>query len=125
MRLDGVLLYVRDLQRSIDFYKAILRINEIDRPSDEFAIVRTTGAVIYLHKDSAPVSVRLEEMNSRPRRGIGTILHFAVENVDEWAAHCKASGYPIDLEPTSQPFGRRQCYIYDPDGYNIVIEHTL
>jgi catechol 2,3-dioxygenase-like lactoylglutathione lyase family enzyme len=124
MKFGGVLLYVNDVERSIAFYTRILRLALGARPADHFAILDAEGVSIYLHADPDKFTGLLEGLERRKTRGDGTIMHFNVENVDEWANHCSACGHPISLGPVAQPFGRKQCYIYDPDGYNIVVEEV-
>jgi catechol 2,3-dioxygenase-like lactoylglutathione lyase family enzyme len=122
MELDGVLLYVRDLERSISFYETVLHLKLEARPAIDFAILRAGSIAIYLHSDPERFAGNLEGFGERATRGDGTILHFNTDDVDRWASHCSSCNHPISMGPINQGFGRRQCYIYDPDGYNIVVE---
>lgn len=125
MRLDGILLYVRDVNNSANFYCTILNAKLSSKPADHFVIIEFGGAFIYLHEDNNQSTETLAVSESRSTRGDGAIIHFQVDDVDEWANHCMACRHPIEKGPVTQVFGRRQCYIRDPDGYVLVIEQRL
>ena len=53
-----------------------------------------------------------------------TCLFFACPDVDGASAHLKAHGLNVD-PPKNAPYGMRQLYLHDPDGYNICFQWTV
>jgi lactoylglutathione lyase len=56
----------------------------------------------------------------RPAQGHRIELCVYVDDVDASIARMRASGVPILLEPSDQPWGERVAYVSDPDG-NLVM----
>jgi catechol 2,3-dioxygenase-like lactoylglutathione lyase family enzyme len=125
MKCTGVLLYVRDIDVSIGFYVDVLQLTETYRQGSEIAIVVAQGFEFYLHKDPSPVPEHLLPIAGSGRRGIGAIVHLSHDSVTDCIKHLNSKNYPISMGPIDQPFGRRQIYLYDPDGYNIVVEEVI
>lgn len=115
---SGILLHVADVDRSVKFYTETLGLKKLMQHANEIAIVDAGGGFsIYLHRDElGPRSERL---------GVGVIVHFSSASVDACEKKLLACNYPISMSPTNQSFGRRQMYLYDPDGYNIVVEQFV
>ena len=66
-----------------------------------------------------PVSVFLDTH----RGETGSVVHFMLEEgavVDEVADALVAAGFPLETEPTDQPWGMREVHARDPDGHLIV-----
>lgn len=125
MKFDGVFLYVKDLERSIDFYRSVLRLEIAARPATHFAVLQMGEGKLYLHKDPDRFSTSLEVLNTSTVRGHGLMLHFQVDDVDQTKQQCEMLGREISFGPVDQEFGQRQLYLYDPDGYNIVLWHPI
>ena len=121
MRADGILIYVRDVKKAAAFYRSALGFSDGGLNTDEFTILQLSGLRLYLHRDPDKFTGNLKGLEARKTRGDGVILHIEVADVDAWAAGHEKADHPISLKPTSMPFGQRQCYVYDPDGYNVAI----
>lgn len=110
--INHVALYVADVERSVEFYKTIVGLSLLPRPTFDFpgAWLRL-GTVQELHL----IGVRTEPVVSGSRSN-----HFAleVEDLDAWEAHFKAIGTTY-RPPKSRPDGVRQLFLQDPDGYLI------
>lgn len=124
MRLDGFGLFVEDMGRMIRFYRDVLgfEIRESEDTSNVYLVKDGTLFLLYGRKD-------FENMTSRRYEYIkGLNGHFEIalyvdtfEEVDEAYAKAIAAGAGAVLEPTTEPWGQRTCYISDPEGNLIEI----
>jgi lactoylglutathione lyase len=125
MRLNGLLLYVRDLDQSLHFYRDVLGLPVVARPDPHVAIVGVGNSVLYLHVDPQDMPEWMTQSLNGRYRGIGTILHLQVDDVHQMHKVLLNKGIEISLGPVDQPYGQRHLYLYDPDGYNIVLMQPI
>ena len=124
MKLDGFGLFVDDMPTMIRFYRDVLG----------FEIIEDENAVnVYLIKDGTLFMLyerkNFEEMTSRKYEYIkGFNGHFVIalyvdtfEEVDLDYEKAIEKGARSVLEPTTEPWGQRTCYIADPEGNLIEI----
>ena len=124
MRLDGFGLFVNDMAGMIRFYRDVLG----------FEIAESEDAVnVYLIKDGTLFMLyerkNFETMTSRKYEYLkGLNGHFEIalyvdtfEEVDSEYARVTALGATGVLEPATEPWGQRTCYIADPEGNLIEI----
>ena len=124
MRLDGVGIFVNDMATMVRFYRDVLG----------FEITEGEDAVnVYLVKDGTLFMLyerkNFEKMTSRKYDYLkGLNGHFEIalyvdtfEEVDAQYARVTALGAQPVLEPTTEPWGQRTCYIADPEGNLIEI----
>lgn len=124
MRLDGFGLLVNDMATMIRFYRDVLGfgIKEAEDASNVYLIKDDTLFLLYGRKD-------FEEMTSRKYEYIkGLNGHFELalyvdtfEEVDTEYKKAIDKGATSVLEPTTEPWGQRTCYIADPEGNLIEI----
>ena len=122
MRLDGFGLFVKDMATMIRFYRDVLGF-EIKEGED--------AGNVYLIKDGTLFMLygrnNFERMTSRKYEYIkGLNGHFEIalyvdtfEEVDKRFADVVSKGAAPVLEPTTEPWGQRTCYVTDPEG-NII-----
>ncbi len=124
MRLDGFGLFVEDMGKMIRFYRDVLgfEIKEAEDASNVFLIKDGTLFLLYGRND-------FEKMTSRKYeylKGVNGHSEIALyvdtfEEVDmEYKKAVEKGAVPI-LEPTTEPWGQRTCYIADPEGNLIEI----
>ena len=119
MKLDGIGLFVNDMAKTVRFYRDVL----------DFEIKEGEDAVnVYLIKDGTLFMLygrnNFESMTSRKYEYLkGICGHFEIalyvdtfEEVDKRFAEVVAKGATPVLEPTTEPWGQRTCYIADPEG---------
>ena len=124
MRLDGFVLFVEDMGRMIRFYRDVLgfEIKEDEDTSNVFLIKDGTLFLLYRRSD-------FEKMTSRKYeyiKGLNGHSEIALyvdtfEEVDAEFAKAVEKGAEPVLEPTTEPWGQRTCYIADPEGNLIEI----
>ncbi len=124
MKLDGFGLFVDDMAKMIRFYRDVLdfEIKESEDAKNVYLIKDGTLFMLYGRKD-------FEEMTSSSFDYIkGKNGHFEIalyvdtfEEVDEKYKEVIAKGATSVLEPTTEPWGQRTCYIADPEGNLIEI----
>ncbi len=107
---------VADLDKTISFYKDVLGLTEVRR------IKSPRGSELVFLK--APQSEELIEICCYPASGpvvIGpdlTHLAFEVEDIEAFAKHASAKGYPLSDGPTQSSSGVF-AFIDAPEGYEI------
>lgn len=124
MRLDGFGLFVDDMGAMIRFYRDVLgfEIKEDENASNVYLIKDGTLFLLYGRKDFEKMTDRSYEY-IKGLNGHSEIALYVdtFEEVDiEYEKAVEKSAVPI-LEPTTEPWGQRTCYIADPEGNLIEI----
>lgn len=124
MKLDGFGLFVNDMGTMIRFYRDVLgfEIQESEDAVNVYLIKDGTLFMLYGRKD-------FEAMTSRKYEYLkGLNGHFEIalyvdtfEEVDRRYREVVDKGAVPVLEPTTEPWGQRTCYIADPEGNLIEI----
>lgn len=124
MRLDGFGLFVKDMGTMIRFYRDVLgfEIKEDENTSNVYLVKDGTLFLLYGRDD-------FEKMTSRKYeyvKGLNGHAEIALyvdsfEEVDAEFEKAVAKGADPVLEPTTEPWGQRTCYIADPEGNLIEI----
>lgn len=124
MKLDGFGLFVNDMAAMIRFYRDVLgfEIKEGEDTSNVYLVKDGTLFLLYGRKD-------FENMTRRRYEYIkGLNGHFEIalyvdtfDEVDAAYADAISKGAGSVLEPTTEPWGQRTCYIADPEGNLIEI----
>ena len=124
MRLDGLGLLVEDMPTMVRFYRDVLgfEITEGENAVNVYLIKDGTLFMLYERKN-------FEQMTGRKYEYLkGLNGHFEIAlyvdtfaEVDSAYARIVAQGGRPVLEPTTEPWGQRTCYIADPEGNLIEI----
>ena len=119
MRLDGFGLFVDDMPRMVRFYRDVLgfEITEGENAVNVYLVKDGTLFMLYERKN-------FEKMTRRKYEYLkGFNGHFEIalyvdtfEEVDKEYSRIIAQGGRPVLEPTTEPWGQRTCYIADPEG---------
>lgn len=124
MRLDGFGLFVEDMGRMIRFYRDVLgfEIKEDEDISNVFLIKDGTLFLLYRRSDFEKMTSRkyeyIKELNGHSEVALYVDTF---EEVDAEFAKAVEKGAEPVLEPTTEPWGQRTCYIADPEGNLIEI----
>lgn len=124
MKLDGLGLLVEDMPTMVRFYRDVLgfEITEGEDTENVYLIKDGTLFMLYERKN-------FEKMTNRKYDYLKSINgHFEIalyvdtfEDVDREYDRVIANGARPVLEPTTEPWGQRTCYIADPEGNLIEI----
>lgn len=124
MKLDGIGIFVNDMAKMIRFYRDVLGfdIQDDENTNNVYLIKDGTLFMLYERKN-------LEKMTNRKYEYInGLNGHYEIalyvdtfEEVDETYKKVIALGATSVLEPTTEPWGQRTCYIADSEGNLIEI----
>ena len=127
IELRGVcpLLQVFDMPTAIRFYRDILgfEVLETSAPGDNFdwASLRLGEAELMLNtlyeEHERPAAPDAE----RTAMHADTILYFGCPDVDAVYRLLRAHGLDVD-EPNVAPYGMKQLYLTDPDGYALCFQ---
>lgn len=110
-------LFVKDLERSVEFYTNILG----------FKVIRAHEKYHSLQRDNVIIGIGsadklVQEHYFRPeiltdRKGLGVEIVFDVDDIDAFYEEVKATGYPIHEELKRRKHNLTDFRIVDPDGY--------
>jgi uncharacterized glyoxalase superfamily protein PhnB len=115
----GASLTVRDLQKSVAWYRDVLGFT-LDRMHER------GGKTIAASLKAGDVRVLLSQDDGSKgwdrAKGQGISLQITTaQNVDEIAAHLEQRGAVLDTKPVTTPWGARVFRLTDPDGFKLVI----
>lgn len=124
MKLDGFGIFVKDMPTMVHFYRDVLEfeIKEDDNASNVYLEKDGTLFLLYRRTD-------FETMTNRKYNYASNINgHYEIAlSVENYAAVDKAfekvisKGATAVLQPITEPWGQRTCYIADPEGNLIEI----
>ena len=124
MRLDGFGLLVNDMARMIRFYRDVLgfEIREKEDTENVYLVKDGTLFLLYGRKDFEKMTNHQYEY-VKGLNGHSEIALYVdtFKEVDDAFARAVANGAEPVLEPTTEPWGQRTCYIADPEGNLIEI----
>lgn len=123
MRLDGFGLFVRDMGRMIRFYRDVLgfEIREDEDTSNVYLIKDGTLFLLYGRDDFERMTRRYEYIKGLNGHSELALYVDTFQEVDEQFRRVVALGATPVLEPETEPWGQRTCYIADPEGNLIEI----
>ena len=124
MRLDGFGLLVDDMPTMVRFYRDVLgfEITEGENAVNVYLIKDGTLFMLYERKNFEKMTCRKYEY----LKGLNGHFEIALyvdtfEEVDKEYARIITQGGRAVMEPTTEPWGQRTCYIADPEGNLIEI----
>ena len=124
MRLDGFGLFVEDMAKMICFYRDVLgfEIKEDEDTSNVYLIKDDTLFLLYGRKDFEKMTNRKYEYIKGLNGHTEIALYVdSFEEVDAEYEKAISKGAVSVLEPVTEPWGQRTCYIADPEGNLIEI----
>ena len=124
MRLDGYGLFVKDMAKMIRFYRDVLEfeIKEDENTDNIYLLKDGTLFLLYGRSDFERLTSKkyeyLKEVNAHSEMALYVDTY---EEVDLQYKKAIAHGAASLLEPTTEPWGQRTCFIADPEGKIIEI----
>ena len=122
MRLDGYGLFVKDMATMIRFYRDILGfdIKEEENTDNVYLVKDGTLFLLYGRKDFETLTgKRYEYLKGVNAHSEMALYVDSFSQVDEEYQKAIDNGATSLLEPTTEPWGQRTCFIADPEG-NII-----
>jgi len=127
MKITGLapLLEVFDMPTSLDFYSRVLEFGVVRNagpPNDiGWALLRRDGFELMLN-----TAYELPERPASPdpkrvAAHADTTLYLSCPDVDAVFAHLQTQGLDV-RPPTIAPYGMKQLYLRDPDGYALCFQ---
>jgi uncharacterized glyoxalase superfamily protein PhnB len=112
-------LTVKDLQKSLDWYRDVLGFNIDQRHERE-------GTLMAVSLRAGDVRILINQDNGAKGwdrvKGEGFSLMITTDqNVDEIAQRIKERGGTLETEPADMPWGARAFRVKDPDGFKLAI----
>ena len=124
MRLDGYGLFVEDMAKMIRFYRDVLgfEIKEDENTHNVYLLKDGTLFLLYGRNSFEKLTNKKYEY----LKGVNAHSEMALyvdtyEEVDLQYQNAIANGAASLLEPTTEPWGQRTCFIADPEGNVIEI----
>ena len=124
MRLDGFGLLVNDMAAMIRFYRDVLgfEIREPEDTSNVYLVKDGTLFLLYGRKDFEDLTRhRYDYVKGLNGHSEIALYVDTFEEVDAAFRNAVANGAKPVLEPETEPWGQRTCYIADPEGNLIEI----
>ncbi len=109
--LNHVIVYVRDLPRSLRFYRDLLGFETIESMSG-YARLRGPGG-------SATLALHATKDGRSPRGSREVVLYFESRNLRAECRRLARRGVTFDDPPKRRPWGWDHAYLRDPDGHRI------
>lgn len=124
MKLDGIGIFVSDMKTMVEFYKNILGF-EIEWDGKESNVMLKKDGTLFMFYGRND----FEKMtNKRFNYANGINGHYEIalsvaqySDVDLVYVDVISKGAESVMEPTTEPWGQRTCYIADPEGNLIEI----
>lgn len=124
MKLDGFGIFVKDMETMVRFYRDVLgfEIKEDEDASNVYLVKDGTLFLLYRRSDFEKMTNKTfgyaDGINGHYEIAL-SVDHF--ELVDLHFKEVVSKGATPILEPTTEPWGQRTCYIADPEGNLIEI----
>jgi len=124
MKLDGFGIFVKDMGKMIRFYRDVLnfKIQEDENTSNVYLVKDGTLFLLYGRTDFEKMTNRSYEYTNKVNGHFEIALSVPnYEHVDLTFKEVVSKGAIPIMEPTTEPWGQRTCYISDPEGNLIEI----
>lgn len=112
MELNQVTLAVRDIARSVAFYKRLGFTQIVDAPHYARFECRPGGPSFSVHLREACAS------------STSVVVYFECDNLNQRVEELRQAGIEFDTDPVDQPWLWREAYLRDPDGHRLCLYYA-
>ena len=123
-RIDYVILYVQDLERSIPFYRDAIGF-EFKLQGDGYAEFATEGTKFALFERSKLPELIGWVADAEAPTGPSAEVVILVDDVDREAERLLAAGVEPLTGPVDRPWGHRTVHVADPDGHVVELAQEI
>jgi catechol 2,3-dioxygenase-like lactoylglutathione lyase family enzyme len=122
-----VLLQVFDMPTSVHFYRDMLGFEIVQtttpREGDQFdwGLLKLNETYVMLNTAYEQDDRPEQPDSARIAAHSDTCLYFSCPDVDAAYQHLRSQGVDAE-EPKIVPWGSKQCYVRDPDGYQLCFQ---
>ncbi|MGO9640235.1 MAG: VOC family protein [Candidatus Acidiferrales bacterium] len=113
---NHVMLYVRDVQASLDFYAGKIGFSVLEK-------FEYGGAIVYARllsdKSQTTLALHQPEQGQTSLASNGVRLYFEVDDLDLVCKKLTRAGVKFLCGPKQMPWGWKHAYLLDPDGHEI------
>lgn len=115
LTFNHAMIYVKDVERGLGFYRDLLGFKLIEDFRHEgksvYARLRAPGgdSTIALHHAEPGI----------PLASDGVRLYFEIHELDDFCHKLQKKGFYLTAPPRMMPWGWRHAYLNDPDGHEI------
>jgi len=119
------MLAVRDLERSVAFYRDNFGFT-VDAKKPWIALLRLDAFLLYLFTAGPPTADKPGVFTVAPadEHRASTIVCFEVADVRQAYERLEGRGVHFLTPPKRPPWGGSRCFAFDPDGHLLEIETT-
>jgi len=113
LNFNHVLIYVRNLDASLRFYRDLLGFREVEEIPGDYARLRSGAgeSTLALHVTKSRAT----------RRPGGVWLYFEVKELQRLYRSLRAAGVSFSQPPQRMPWGWIQAFLEDPDGHQLCL----
>lgn len=122
--LGSVILYVRDLDASVAFYRDVLGV-PLKFSEHGYAEFATEGSRLGLYERGRLPELIGEAARRSEEAGPAAEVLFLVEDVDAEADRMRSLGVEIATGPVDRPWGHRTVHLLDPDGHVVEVAQEI
>ncbi len=119
MKLHSIVLFVKDIEKSKEFYTKTLSYNIVHDFGNN--VILSGGISIWQIQQSHIISKELETKNNSNRFE----LYFEAENIDEIYLNLEQNSVKFLHSIQTEPWGQRTLRFFDPDNHLIEIGEPL
>jgi catechol 2,3-dioxygenase-like lactoylglutathione lyase family enzyme len=115
--ISGLTCYVKDLERTAEFYEAIGFRRGKEEP-DRVTFYVNWFFVTFIAQDQETDAEWKKDAKLKTK-GSGLFLYIKVDDIEEFHKSAVANGMEPVSEPEVRPSGNREFVLRDPDGYKL------
>jgi catechol 2,3-dioxygenase-like lactoylglutathione lyase family enzyme len=115
--ISGLTCYVKDLERTAEFYEAIGFRRGREEP-DRVTFYVNWFFVTFIAQDQETDAEWKKDAKLKTK-GSGIFLYIKVDDIEEFHRSAVANGMEPVSEPEVRPSGNREFVLRDPDGYKL------
>ncbi len=115
MNLNQVTVAVRDIERSVAFYRALGLTLVVHAPHYARLVCPDGRATFSVHRVDGPGDGPIAS---------STVVYFECAELDATVARLVSAGIAFDTPPTDQPWLWREARVSDPDGNPLCLYHA-
>lgn len=118
--LDYVILYVRDVEAAVGFFRDVLGLRH-RFTRDGYAEFGTGAAKLGLLQEERATHL----IGEAPPGGGGSEILFLVDDVDREAERLRGAGARILSGPEDRPWGHRTLHLEGPEGHIVELAQEI